>query len=111
MKNYIAAFLESAQYVRMHPDEAASLLAQDYAKPFSAEQIRTFLALLTFDPRISKATQQAAQQGFDFAVKIGALPNAPTFSDMFDVTLLNEVAREHPEFLRDLPPIPRSLLL
>jgi hypothetical protein len=61
------------------------------------------------DVRISKATAQAAQPGFEFALKIGGLKEIPKFEDMIDFTLFDEVAREHPEYFNDLPPIPGDL--
>ncbi|MBI4277694.1 MAG: hypothetical protein HY660_04490 [Armatimonadetes bacterium] len=45
------------------------------------------------------------------SAKIGALKQAPTFEEMFDVRILRQVEREHPEFFRDLPPIPNALKL
>jgi len=55
---------------------------------------------------VSKATVRAAQDGYDFAIKIGALRSAPSFGEMFDLRSLRQVEREHPEFFVDLPPIP-----
>ena len=56
--------------------------------------------------RISKVTARAAQAGSDFAARIGALKRTPAFEEMFDLRILRQVEKEHPELFKDLPPIP-----
>ena len=73
--------------------------------------VRAAVGYLIRDVRISKVTVQGAQAGSEFAVKIGALRQPPTFREMFDPRILRQVEREHPEFFRDLPPIPDALRL
>jgi ABC-type nitrate/sulfonate/bicarbonate transport system substrate-binding protein len=111
IKRFVTAFAEAAQFVRTHPDETADIMIQRVAKDFPRESIRTTLGFLRQDPRVSRATVQAAQAGADFAMKIGALRRAPTFEDMFDLRALRQVEREHPELFRDLPPVPDVLRL
>ncbi len=110
IKRYIAAFAEAAQYIRAHPDETTNIVMQ-YVKGVSREAVRTGVGYLDPDMRVSKATVQAAQQGYDFAIKIGALKQAPAFEEMFDLRILRQVEREHPELFRDLPPVPEALRL
>jgi len=38
--------------------------------------------------RISKVTARAAQEGSDFAIRIGSLKTAPAFEEMFDLDAL-----------------------
>lgn len=110
IKRYITAFAEAAQYVRAHPDETTDIMMQQ-VKGVSREMVRAAVGFLDTDVRISRATVQTAQQGYDFAIKIGALKRAPTFEEMFDTRILRQVEREHPELFRDLPPIPDALKL
>ncbi len=105
IKRYIAAFAEAAQYVRAHPDETTDIMMQQ-VRGVSRETVRAAVGYLDTDVRVSKATVQTAQQGYDFAIKIGALKQAPTFEEMFDLRILRQVERERPELFRDLPPIP-----
>ncbi len=110
MKRYITAFAEASQFVRVHPDETTDVLMQ-YIKGADRQTMRTDLGRFRLDPRISKASVHAAQEAYDFAIKIGTLKRAPTFEEMFDIGILHQVERERPELLRDLPPIPDSLKL
>jgi sulfonate transport system substrate-binding protein len=111
IKRYIAAFAEAAQYVRAHPDETTDIMIQQQLKGFSRETVRAAIGFLDPDVRVSKATAQAAQEGSDFAIKIGALQRAPTFEEMVDLTILRQVERERPELFKDLSPIPDSVKL
>jgi sulfonate transport system substrate-binding protein len=106
IKRYITAFAEAAQFVRAHPDETTDIMIQQQFKGLGRELVRAAVGFLHPDVRISKVTVHAAQEGSDFAIKIGALRRAPTFEEMFDIRILRQVEQEHPELFRDLPPIP-----
>jgi ABC-type nitrate/sulfonate/bicarbonate transport system substrate-binding protein len=110
IKRYATAYAEAARYVRAHPDETTDIMMQR-VPGVSRERMRAVVGYLGSDMRVSKATAQTAQQGYDFAIKIGALKQAPTLGEVFDLRILRQVEREHPEFFRDLPPIPDALRL
>lgn len=110
VKKFITAFAEAAQYVRMNPDETTDILTRDF-RGLSKVTLRKSLSFLTFDMRVSKVTLRAAQQGFEFAVNVGALKQAPTFEEMTDLRIFTQVLKEHPEFFKDLPPIPDAMKL
>ncbi len=109
IKRYITGFAEAAQFVRAHPDETTDIMIQQQFKGLGRELVRTAVGFLNPDVRISKVTGHAAQASSDFAIKIGALKQAPTFE--VDIRILRQVEREHPEFFRDLPSIPEALKL
>ena len=109
LKRYVAGFAEAAQFVRGHLDETTDIVVQQRLKGMNPELVRAGLGFLRADPRISKVTVRAAQEGSDFAIRIGALKTAPTLADMYDSGILREVEREHPELFSDLPPIPDAL--
>jgi ABC-type nitrate/sulfonate/bicarbonate transport system substrate-binding protein len=111
LKRYVTGFAEAAQFVRSHLDETTDIMVQQHLKGLSRELVRAGLGFLRADVRISKSTARAAQEGSDFAIKIGALKAAPAFEEMSDLRILREVEREHPEFFKDLPPIPDALKL
>jgi len=90
--------------VRAHPDETTDIMMQQ-VRGVSRETVRAAVGFLDPDVRVSKATVLTAQQGFDFAIKIGALRQGPTFAEMFDLRILNQVEKEHPELFKGLPPI------
>lgn len=110
IKRYLTAFAESAQYVRTHPDEATDVMLREIPG-VDRPMMRAAVGFVNLDPRVSKVTVRAAEEGYDFAIKIGALKRAPTFDEMFDLGILRQVEREHPELFRDLPPIPNALKL
>ncbi len=109
-KRFVEAFAESAQYARGHPDEAADIVAKEFSG-LDRSIIRQSLRYLTFDTRMSHATLAAAQQGLDFAVKVGALKQAPSVQSMLDLRDLDRVVKQNPKLFSDLPPIPRNLAL
>ncbi len=110
IKRYVTAWAEAAQYVRAHPDETTDILVQQVTG-VSRAAVRAAVGFLDPDMRVSKATVQGTQHGYDFAIKIGALKQAPTFEEVFDIRILRQVEREHPQLFRDLPPIPEALRL
>ncbi len=110
IKRYITAFAEAAQYLRGHRDETTDII-MPLVTGVSRAAVRAAVGVVDPDVRASKATIRAAQEGYDFAIKIGALKQAPTFGEVFDLRILRQVGREHPELFRDLPPIPDALKL
>ena len=110
LKRYIAAYAEAAQYARLHPDEATDIFMK-YVPNMDRTTVRMTLGFLNLDPRISRATEERTKQSFEFAVKIGTLKEAPKFQEIIDLRLFNQVAKEHPEYFSDLPPIPENLRL
>jgi sulfonate transport system substrate-binding protein len=112
IRRFITAFAEAAQYARLHLDETTDIMTERRVQgAVSRERVRAALGFVRLDPRVSRVTVQAAQEGYDFAIKIGTLRRAPTFEEMFDIRILHQVEREHPELFRDLPPIPDALKL
>jgi ABC-type nitrate/sulfonate/bicarbonate transport system substrate-binding protein len=109
LRQYVAAYAESAQYVRTHLDETADILLQQQLKDFGRNEVRSALGLLNPDMRISKATLDAMRAGGDFAVNAGILTKAPKPGDVVDTTFIRKVRRERPELFRDLASIPAPL--
>jgi len=110
LKRYIAAYAEAAQYARLHLEEATDIFIK-YVPNMDRTTVRMAIGVLNLDPRISRATEDRAKQSFEFAMKIGTLKEAPKFQEIIDLRLFNQVAKEHPEYFRDLPPIPENLKL
>jgi len=110
VKKFVVAFAEAAQFARMNPDETTDILMKDFSG-LDRATVRKALGFLTFDMRVSKPTLQATGQGLEFAVKIGALKETPTFDALTDLRFLSEVLKEDPQFFGDLPPIPATVKL
>ncbi len=110
VKRYIAAFAEAAQYVRTHPGETTDILLPELGG-ISRAPVLSAVKELDLDMRVSRASLRAAQQSYEFDVKIGAIPRAPAFDQMFDIRLLRQVERERPDLFSDLPAIPAAELL
>ena len=109
LRQYVAAYAESAQYVRAHLDETADLLLQQQLKDFRRDEVRSALDLLSLDMRISKATLDAMRAGGGFAVNAGILTKAPMPMEVVDTAFVRGVRRERPELFRDLSEIPAQL--
>jgi sulfonate transport system substrate-binding protein len=107
LKRYIAASAEASQYARLHHDEAADIFVKQFPIVDRATA-RAALGFVNLDPRISKVTEERAGRFFEFALKIGTVKEAPRLREILDLRLFDEVAREHPEYFSDLPPIPES---
>jgi sulfonate transport system substrate-binding protein len=110
LTRYVTAFAEAAQYVRLHPDDTVDVLSQ-YLKGVDRQTLRADLGRFRLDPRISRATARSAQEAYTFAMQIGALKQPPTFEQEFDVRILRQVERTHPELFKDLPPVPDAVKL
>jgi ABC-type nitrate/sulfonate/bicarbonate transport system substrate-binding protein len=107
---YTAAFAEAAQYVRGHRAETADLLMRNFVG-VTPTAVRSAVGITSPDMRVSKVTVQGAQQSYDFAIRIKLLKQAPVFEEMFDLRILRQLEREHPDLFRDLPPVPETLKL
>ena len=110
MTRFTAAFAEAAQYVRGHHAETADLLMRNIVG-VTPTAIASAIGFVSPDMRVSRVTVQGAQQSYDFGIKIKLLKQAPAFDTVFDLRILRQVEREHPELFRDLPPIPDALKL
>lgn len=110
VKKFVAAFCEAAQYARKHPGETVEILMK-YFSGMSKQVIQESLSYLNFDPRVSKVTLEAVNDGLEFTKRIGALEGTYDFGKHLDLRFLNEVMKEHPEYFDDLPPIPKDLLV
>lgn len=110
VQNFVTAFAEAAQFVRMNPDETVEILAESF-EGLDPELIRTALGYLSFDLRSSRTTQEAVQQGLDFAREVGALEGDYDFAQHYEPRFVDQVVTDHPEFFSDLPPIPEELQL
>ena len=108
--DFVAAFMQSMQYVREHPAATAAIL-QPYFQGLSVSIIAQALKYLDFDPRVSKLTLQAADQGLAFARNVGVLHSTYPYPEHLDSGLITSVEKRYPQYLSDLPPIPANYQL
>jgi ABC-type nitrate/sulfonate/bicarbonate transport system substrate-binding protein len=106
--NFVAAFVESMQYTRQHPEESASIVAKQL-NGVDKQTIVQAMKYLNFDPRISIRTLDSAQQGLDFTAAIGTRKGNYSFTDHLDSKLIDQVLAANPQYLSDLPAIPAAL--
>jgi sulfonate transport system substrate-binding protein len=110
VRNFVAAFMQSMQYAREHPQATAEIL-RPYFKGLGTSIIEQDLKYLNFDPRISKLTLQDANQGLQFARAIGVLHAPYSYPAHLDLALIRSVEKQYPQYLSDLPPIPAKYQL
>jgi ABC-type nitrate/sulfonate/bicarbonate transport system substrate-binding protein len=108
LKRYISAYAEAAHYARTDTRETVQIVSKHFPD-LDQSTVQMALTFVSFDPRISKLTEERAKSAFEFAMQIGTLKEIPNFREFVDLKLLNEVMREHPEYFDDLPPIPERL--
>jgi len=107
VRNFVLAFAEAAQFTRQNPEKVVDIMSKS-AKGLSREVISKGVNFLTFDVRVSKSTLEAAEQGLEFARKMG-FEGEFNFEDHVYFDALNYLYEFKPELLNDLPPIPKEL--
>jgi sulfonate transport system substrate-binding protein len=109
-KAFVEAYVQSMQYARQHTDETAAIAAK-YLQGIDKAVIAKALTYLSFDPRVSKVTLDAARQGIEFSRSLGRPTGNYIFANHLDSALVASALKEHPEYVNDLPPIPDALRL
>lgn len=102
---FVLAFIESMQFARQNPDETADIVGEEFPS-LDRQIIVEALTYLSFDPRVSQVTLDAAAQAVSFARANANLNEDYSLQDHIDLDLLASVLSEHPELVADLPPIP-----
>jgi ABC-type nitrate/sulfonate/bicarbonate transport system substrate-binding protein len=107
VQRFAEATAEAAHWTRRNPGEAARI-ATSYIAGLKPDIARQAMRHLTFDPRLSKCTEDAvAKTGADL-VKAGQLKSTPKGPEMVQPSVMAKVEREHPEWFSDLRPLPAA---
>lgn len=96
-----AAHLESLQYVRLHPDEAAQSTSR-YLTGLDQSVLTDALKLIDFDPRWSDKVLQSFASASQSLVANGTLKVAPNPADILVLDRLTGIERTYPQYLSDL---------
>lgn len=107
VRDFVAGFVQSMQWAREHPVATAKILVP-YFKGLSLSLIEQSLKYLDFDPRVSKLTIAAANQGVNFDRAIGAVTQRYDYASNLDQKLVLSVLKQYPQYLTGLLPIPAN---
>jgi len=108
-KKYLTAFAHAFYYTRQQENwDEASDIATRWFTGLDYNTAREMIPFIQWDPRISKANCIAAAGSVDFLMQVGRLEERLDPCEFLDLSLLEEVMAEHPEFFDDLPPIPNE---
>lgn len=109
VRKFVVAYAESAQFTRQNPDRVVEIMAKNI-QGLSKDRIQQAVGYLTFDPRVSKSTLQAAEQGLEFA-RIMGFEGEFSFEDHVYFEGLDYLQEKRADLLRDFPDIPSNLKL
>jgi NitT/TauT family transport system substrate-binding protein len=104
VRAFVAAFMESMAYARLHPSETAEIVAK-YSQGLDKEIIAEAVSYLSFDPRISSNTEREVAENLRFARAVGSFEGEYDFLAELNATYVNEALKENPEWVEDLAPI------
>ena len=107
LRKFAEGIAESNAYIRKHPDDAAKA-ATSFIKGLNVRDARAALSdeHLKFDPRMSKCTEKLFATSAQDLKKQGEIDTAPKGADMIYPSIMQKVAKAHPEWFSDLPPLP-----
>lgn len=110
LKRFLVAHAECEQYVRQHPDESATI-ATRYLTGLDLDVAKQAIKAPIFDSRLSKLTVEGYNEiHIPFLVGLGSIKSLDG-AQAVDSSLIVQVMKEHPEFFKDLPPIPADKVL
>ncbi|MBO0826242.1 MAG: ABC transporter substrate-binding protein [Streptosporangiales bacterium] len=108
VQKFVAAMAEADWYIRQHPDQAAAAAAnylQGLDVGLATEAIKSHAK---WDPRISPCTEKAVDKATKDLVKAGKITKAMPVNQLVDTSFIDQVEKQHPEWFKDLPPLPKT---
>ncbi|MCC7103638.1 MAG: ABC transporter substrate-binding protein [Chloroflexi bacterium] len=107
VKRMTLALAESEQYIRQHPDEAAEI-GTHWVTGLPLGIAKKAVVNMRFDPRISKYTVETYRESVQDLIDQKALKSAACCQPeaAINTTIVDQVLKEHPEFISDIKPIP-----
>ncbi|MDE3100672.1 MAG: ABC transporter substrate-binding protein [Chloroflexota bacterium] len=97
----IAAYLESSQYVRMHPEDAA-VASSHYIPGIATSILVDSIRVLHFDPRWSSGIETALDNETQMLLKNGEIKTAPKTTDILALNVLDTIGQKYPQYFTDL---------
>lgn len=108
VQKFVAAMAEADWYIRQHPDQAAAAAAnylQGLDVGLATEAIRNHAK---WDPRISPCTEKAVDKATHDLAKSGEITKVMPVNQLVDTSFIDNVEKQHPEWFKDLPPLPKT---
>jgi ABC-type nitrate/sulfonate/bicarbonate transport system substrate-binding protein len=110
VEQFATGIAEATYFVRNNPKQAAEI-ATRYLDGLNVEDAVEGLKWLSWDPRISVCTLEGFVLTGNDMIKSGLLKRDKPFtaSEFYDDTVFKRIVEKHPEFFKDLPPLPKTL--
>lgn len=101
VEKIVAAHLETSQYIRQHPDEAAAATSR-YLSGLDPKILAAAMKVMAFDPRWSPKIQQGFDETTAQLLRDGAIKTAPKSSDILVLDRLTTLEKTYPQYFTDL---------
>jgi NitT/TauT family transport system substrate-binding protein len=110
LEKFSIGVAQSAQFIRKNPKAAAEIDTR-YLDGLNIADATDGLSGLRWDPRISVCTAHGMLRAGNDMIKAGLIRRDRPFeaAEFYDQTVLDRVAKTHPELFSDLPPLPQRL--
>jgi NitT/TauT family transport system substrate-binding protein len=110
VEKFATGIAEATYFVRNHPKESSEI-ATRYLDGLNIADAVDAMKWLSWDPRLSVCTVQGLVQTGNDMIKSGLLKKTTPFQpdDFYDGTVFKRIVDKHPEFFKDLPPLPQKL--
>jgi ABC-type nitrate/sulfonate/bicarbonate transport system substrate-binding protein len=110
VEKFATGISEATYFVRTHPKESSEI-ATRYLDGLNIADAMDAMKYLSWDPRLSVCTIEGLVETGNDMIKSGLLKKSTPFvaDDFYDGTVFKRITDKHPEFFKDLPPLPKTL--
>lgn len=107
IQSFVNGLAAASHYTRQHPGEAVEIFAK-WVPNVNLEVARKAIQHIRYDPRVSRASLQAFENAQNDLLKLTLKDAKPLkIEDVVLASYTQAAQKAHPEYFKDLPPLPR----
>lgn len=110
VEKFATGIAEATHFVRNNPKQASEIAGR-YLDGLNMADAADAMKYLPWDPRVSICTIEGLVTTGNDMIKNGLLKRDKPFvaEEFYDDTVFKRIVEKHPEFFKDLPPLPKTL--
>jgi ABC-type nitrate/sulfonate/bicarbonate transport system substrate-binding protein len=105
VEKVVAGLVEAAYIIRTQPQVVAEVVPH-WLTGIDGKLALKAIGHIPFDPRMSPLVKEGWESHGKLLIEQKTIKAIPPFEPAFDMTLLNDVVKKYPQWLKDLKPLP-----
>lgn len=105
VEKVVAGLVEAAYIIRTQPQVVAEVVPH-WLTGIDGKLALKAISHIPFDPRMSPLVKEGWESHGKLLIEQKTIKAIPPFEPAFDMTLLNDVVKKYPQWLKDLKPLP-----